>query len=146
MWGGVLMIGAVVVHLWIHRHWLGMISRKIIAHVRGRGGRLSRGAKINIFVDTVIAFSFLCCVISGVYFLFAPTGGFQAGRNAGWDPGILFSRTTWDLIHTWPGAALIIAAITHLYIHWGWLTKVTGKLVRQAPRVASRSTTPIRTT
>jgi hypothetical protein len=39
----------------------------------------------------------------------------------------LFSRTVWDLIHTWSGVVLIAAAAVHLSIHWRWVTKVTAR-------------------
>jgi hypothetical protein len=41
----------------------------------------------------------------------------------------LFSRTTWDVIHTWSGVAMIAAAILHFAIHWRWIVKVAGKLL-----------------
>ncbi|MCP4164850.1 MAG: DUF4405 domain-containing protein [Chloroflexi bacterium] len=76
MWGGVLMIIAVVFHLWIHRQWLGMISRKLANLARGRGSRLSRGSKINLWVDAAIALSFILTAITGIYLMFAPVGGY----------------------------------------------------------------------
>jgi hypothetical protein len=90
-----------------------------------RNGGLSRGAKVNVAIDLLVAISFLLCAASGVYFLLAPSGGFQGGRNPGWDPGFLFSRTTWDLIHTWSGVALSIGAVVHFAIHWRWVKNVT---------------------
>jgi hypothetical protein len=62
-----------------------------------------------------------------VYFLFVPDGGYQGGRNPGWDPHILWSRTTWDLIHTWAGVVLIIAAVIHFAIHWRWVKNITKR-------------------
>jgi hypothetical protein len=50
------------------------------------------------------------------------------GRGAA-DPMLLFSRSTWDLIHTWAGVTLIAAAVVHFAIHWKWVTKVTRSLV-----------------
>jgi hypothetical protein len=44
----------------------------------------------------------------------------------------LFSRTTWDLLHTWAGVTLMIAALVHIAIHWKWITKVSGKMVTLA--------------
>ena len=126
MWGGLLMIAAVVLHLWIHRSWVGMMARKMLATVRGEGARLSRGAKVNILVDAVIAIGFLLTALSGIYFLFEPVTGV-----------FLFSSATWDVIHTWAGVALILAAIAHLYIHWLWITKVTAKMFR--PRKSSNN-------
>lgn len=124
-WGGVLMIAAVAIHFAIHWQWVTMISRKVVNALRARETRLSKGAKFNVAVDVLIAVSFLVCAISGVYFLFAPSDGFQGGRNPGWDPGFLFSRTAWDLVHTWSGVVMIVAAAVHLAIHWRWVKNVT---------------------
>jgi hypothetical protein len=128
-WGGVVMIGAVIVHLAIHWGWVKMMTRRTVNAMRSRGSRLSRGAKINVAINLAIALGFLLCAVSGCYFLFAPSGGFQGGSNPGWDPGVLFSRTTWDLIHTWSGVVLIVAAVLHLAIHWRWIRNVTQRLV-----------------
>jgi len=127
-WGGVLMIVAVVVHFAIHWDWVKMMTRRIVNAMRSRGSRLSRGALINVVIDLAVAVSFLLCALTGVYLLFAPSGGFQGGQNPAWDPGFLFSRTTWDLIHTWSGAALIVAAVIHLAIHWRWVMNVTRRV------------------
>lgn len=127
-WGGVLMIAAVVVHLVIHWDWVKMMTRRIVNAMRSRGSRLSRGAQINVVIDLVVGVSFLLCALTGIYFMFAPSGGFQGGQNLGWDPGFLFSRTTWDLIHTWSGVALIVAAVIHLAIHWRWVKNVTRRV------------------
>lgn len=136
-WGGVLMIGAVAVHLGTHLSWVGMMARKIVATMRGQIRGLSKGAKVNIVVDLAIAISFLLVAVSGIYFLFAPTGGFDGGRNAGWDPMFLFSRTTWDLVHTWSAVAMTVAAVAHLAIHWRWVTKVTGRMFNRSSKRAS---------
>jgi hypothetical protein len=137
-WGGVLMIAAVVVHLTIHWGWVKMMSKRVVNAMRSRGSRLSRGAKINVAVDLAVAVSFLLCAVSGMYFLLTPSGGFQGGSNPDWDPGLLLSRTTWDLIHTWTGIVLIVAAVIHLAIHWRWVKNVTQRFflsLWQRPRV-----------
>jgi len=74
-----------------------------------------------VAINVLVAVSFLLTAVSGIYFLFAPSGGFQGGRNTNWDPMFLFSRTTWDLIHTWAGVAFISAAVVHFWIHWRWI-------------------------
>jgi uncharacterized membrane protein len=129
-WGGILMIAAAVVHLVIHWGWVKMMSKRIANAMRSRGSKLSKGAIINVAVDLAIAISFLLCAISGIIFLLAPPGGFQGGANPNWDSGFLFSRTTWDLIHTWSGVVLIISAVIHLAIHWRWVKNVTLKFVQ----------------
>jgi len=126
-WGGVLMIAAVIVHFAIHWQWVKMMARRMVNAMLSRGTELSRGSKFNVAIDLVIATAFLLCALSGIYFLFAPTGGFQAGSNTSWDPNFIFSRTTWDLIHTWSGVALTAAAVVHFAIHWRWVKNVSRK-------------------
>jgi cytochrome b subunit of formate dehydrogenase len=83
-----------------------------------------------------VAVSFLLTALSGVYFLFVPGGNWSP------DPQFLFTRTTWDMIHTWASVALIVAAVLHFTIHWNWVTKVTGKML---DRVISSRPGTIRT-
>jgi hypothetical protein len=125
VWGGVIMIAAIAVHFVIHWQWVKMMVRRMIGAMRSKGVTFSKGAKINVAIDALVAASFLVCALSGIYFLFAPSGGFQGGQNAGWDPNWLFSRTTWDLIHTWSGVVSIAAAVVHFAIHWRWVKNVT---------------------
>ncbi len=127
LWGGVLMILAVVIHFAIHWSWVKLMARRLRRAVTCREDCFSRGAKINVAVDVVIALSFLVTAVSGLYFLFAPGGSYQGGRNPNWDPGWLFSRTTWDVIHTWGAVVLIIAAMLHFFIHWRWIANVTRR-------------------
>jgi preprotein translocase subunit SecY len=119
-WGGVLMIIAAVVHFAIHWTWVKTMAKRIANRLRGRGARMSRGAWNNLLIDGVIAVSFLITAVSGLVFLLAPVG-----HGAGAD--FIISRTAWDLIHTWAGVIMIIAAVVHFAIHWRWVTKVTGK-------------------
>jgi hypothetical protein len=99
----------------------------MVSAMRPQGDKLSTGAITNVAIDALIGVSFLVCALSGVYFLFAPSGGFQGGSNPGWDPYFLLSRTTWDLIHTWSGVVMIAAAVVHFAIHWRWVKNVTAR-------------------
>ncbi len=139
VWGGVLMIAAAVVHFAIHWDWVKRMSRRVVKALREPACGLSKGAWVNVVVDLVIAISFVITAASGVFFLFAPAGGFQGGRNPGWDPGFLFSRATWDLIHTWAGVVMVAAAVMHVWIHWRWVVNVTRRFflsLRPQPRLA----------
>lgn len=129
IWGGVAMVAAVMVHIAIHWSWIAMMSKRVASLMRGNGAGMSTGAKRNLFINIAVAVSFLITAVSGVYFLFAPDGGYQGGSNAGWDPGFLWSRTTWDLIHTWSGTVLCITAVVHFVIHWRWVKNVTKRFV-----------------
>ncbi len=76
----------------------------------------------NWWIDALLAFGSVIAVLSSLYFLAFPAGGFQGGRNPYYDLVVIFSRQTWDIIHTWSGAAMILAALVHIIIHWGWIT------------------------
>jgi len=123
----VLMIAAIAVHFTIHWDWVKRMSSRSVKAMFGRNGKLSRGAWFNVAIDLIVAVSFLVCALTGIYFIFAPSGGYQGGSNVGWDPGFLFSRTTWDLIHTWSGVVLGVAAVVHFAIHWRWVKNVTAR-------------------
>jgi preprotein translocase subunit SecY len=89
--------------------------------------RLSKQTQKNWWVDAALFSSAILAALSGIYFLFFPSGGFQGGRNPLYNIQVLFSRQTWDDLHTWGGVAMIVAAIIHLAIHWQW---VVGMLRR----------------
>jgi cytochrome b subunit of formate dehydrogenase len=127
LWGGILMIAAVAVHFAIHWAWVKRMSGRVASGMRSQGANLSRGSKVNVAINLLIAISFLLCALSGVYFIFGPSGGYEGGRNLAYDPGFLFSRVTWDLIHTWSGVVMIVAAVVHFAIHWRWVKNVTAR-------------------
>ena len=130
LWGGVLVIAAIIVHLAIHWDWVRRMGRRAVKSMLGQDGTLSKGAKFNVAINALVAVSFIVCALTGIYFLFAPSGGYDGGRNAAWDPGFLFSRTMWDLIHTWSGVVLSAAAVVHFAIHWRWVKNVTVRFFR----------------
>ena len=90
---------------------------------------VSKQTQKSWWIDAGVFGSAVIAALSGIYFLFLPSGGFQGGRNSLYTIQILFNRqtwddlqTTWDLIHTWAGVVLIAAAVTHFAIHWKWVT------------------------
>jgi hypothetical protein len=145
LWGGVSMILVVAVHFAYHWGWVKSMARRVWLAIRTGKNNFSSGAKLNIAVDLCIAMGFLVTAVTGIYFLFAPAGGYQGGRNPGWDPGFLFSRTLWDNLHTWGGTAMIAGVLVHFYLHWGWTRKVTVNFfrsLRPASKAESRSPQP----
>jgi hypothetical protein len=122
-WGGVAMILAAGIHLAIHWQWITSMTRRIWKELTGESSAMNARGRWNLILNSIVALSFLLTAASGVYFLFVPGGRWAA------DPMLLFTRTTWDLIHTWSGVTLIAAAIIHFAIHWKWATKVTRKMV-----------------
>jgi len=117
-WGGLLMIAAVAIHLALHWRWVSMMSRRVVNSMRSSGTRMSRGARINVAVDALIAVSFVVTTVSGIYFLFPTSGAHNSGAGV-----------VWDLVHTWAGIVLIGAAVAHFVIHWRWVKNVTRRFV-----------------
>jgi len=138
LWAGMAMIALAVVHFILHWQWVVNMTLRV---ARGLGGSIPAMrpyAYFNVAVDAVVALSFVLTAASGVYFLFTPAG------RAYPDPMFLFSRTTWDLLHTWAGVALSAGALVHLAIHWRWVVNVSRKMVDWfAPRSAEPASTEI---
>ncbi|MBN1669108.1 MAG: DUF4405 domain-containing protein [Anaerolineales bacterium] len=136
LWFGLLMIAAAVIHIAIHWAWIVNMTRRTLAEIFKRQGKLNARSRSNVAINVLIGTSFLITAVTGLYLLFVP-----GGRGAV-DPGWLFNRTTWDLVHTWSGITMISAAVFHFAIHWKWVTKVTGKVLRSVwsiPRFADRN-------
>ena len=120
-WSGAAMIFAAFVHIVIHWSWItGTVVRSWEAMTGKRTGFGSR-LTYNILLDLAIAVSFLLCAISGVMFMVFPTTGPEGTL---W----LFDKTVWDLLHTWSGVLMTIAAILHFGLHWKWITNITQKM------------------
>jgi cytochrome b subunit of formate dehydrogenase len=122
-WSGVAMIAAAAIHLMIHWPWVVGMARRIWNELTGKCGCMNPRGRLNLTLNIAVAISFVLTALSGVYFLFVPGGRWAA------DPMILFTRATWDLVHTWAGVVLIAAAVIHFVIHWKWVTKVTRNMI-----------------
>lgn len=89
--------------------------------------KLTRRLRENWLVDALLGMSAFLALTSSLYFLAFPDGGYQGGRNPYYNLVVIFSRQTWDFLHTWSGSAMIFAAFIHILIHWQW---ITGTFVR----------------
>jgi hypothetical protein len=116
------MIAATILHLAIHWQWVVSMARRTWNEMTGKRAGLNWRGRFNLIINASVALSFTLTALNGIYFLFVPGGRWAA------DPMLLFPRTTWDLIHTWAGVALIASAVIHFAIHWKWVTKVTHKM------------------
>ena len=88
-------------------------------------------AMMNYWVDVVIGVAFLLSAATGFVLLFAPSGGFQGGRNPHYNGSLLLlGRQTWNDIHTWSSVVMIAGVLGHLILHWNWMTCMTKRLFR----------------
>jgi hypothetical protein len=125
-WSGIGMIAIALVHILIHWKWITSITKRLWRELTCKCTPLNRYGKFNAGINLVIGISFLLTAVSGLYFLYFPGGGREVA------PIILFSRTTWDMVHTWAGILLILAAVIHFAIHWRWVIRVTQRIFQPA--------------
>jgi hypothetical protein len=91
--------------------------------------KLSTQTRHNWWIDAVLFSSAVLATLSGIYFLFLPVGGYQGGRNPWYGVTILFTRHTWDLLHTWSGVIMIAVVTVHLSLHWPWVLNITRRTI-----------------
>lgn len=127
-WSGVAMILIVAIHLSLHWHWVVNMTRRMLKEIFSRNRTLNSRGRLNLGINITIGLGFVVTAVSGIFFLFVP-----GGRSAA-DPLFLFSRQTWDILHTWGGVVLILAAVIHFAIHWNWVVKVTRGIFSSTQR------------
>ena len=124
---GALMIFAALLHIIIHWGWItGTIKRtwQVITRQREAFGlRLI----YNILLDLGIALGFLVCAVSGVVFMFFSVSGPDGAMP-------ILSKFTWDMLHTWSGIVMSIAAVLHILLHWKWIVNISGKMLARRPK------------
>jgi hypothetical protein len=124
-WFGILMVAAALFHIVVHWNWITSMARRVWSELTQKQSRFNKRSRANLLINVAIGLSFIVTAISGLYLFFVP-----GGSHGVVDPVILFTRNTWDLIHTWAGILMIVAAVVHFYIHWGWVIKVSKKMVQ----------------
>ena len=135
-WASVVLISLAALHIPIHWDWIVKMTKNGIRSM-GREKKLNKYSQFNLGINILIGLSGLICGLSGLYFLFFP--GVSQTALAG-NPGLIFNSLTWDLIHTWSGVVMILAASLHFGIHWKWVVKVLSKYWKELmSRMALRS-------
>ena len=129
-WAGVVMIATAAIHIPLHWSWITSMTKRIFKIMLGQCKGMNPRGQFNLIINGIIGFSGLIAAISGVYFLFF--SGSQGGNTL--TTMLVFSRATWDVIHTWSGVTIIAAAILHFSIHWRWVFKVAKKLIGELPQ------------
>ena len=91
---------------------------------------VSEQTRNNWWIVATLTINGLLVILSSIYFLFLPNGGYQGGRNPFHGIIILFDRGTWDLVHTWTGVLLIATAAIHIPLHWSWIVTMTKRVFK----------------
>jgi len=124
LWTGLGMILIIGVHIVVHWMWIRTMFNRCFKRDACEIGKMNWRAQNSIILDAVVALSFFLASVSGIYLLFAP------GRSSAVStPMFIFSWYIWDVIHTWSGIVMFMSVILHFFIHWGWIIKVTKRIV-----------------
>ncbi len=97
-------------------------------------------ARLNYWLDGVIAMAFMLSALSGMVFMVAGSGGYQGGHNATFQTAILgLSRWVWSDVHTWSSLIMIAGVLLHLVLHWEWILCMTRKAFAKSKPVEDES-------
>jgi len=99
---------------------------------------LSSKLRYNWFIDAVLFLGALLAVLTGIYFLVYPVGGYMGGRNPNYGIIFLFGRETWEVLHDWTGIAMIAAALVHVVFHWKWILGTFKRIFQTISHKAER--------
>lgn len=90
-------------------------------------------AKINYWVDLVIALAFVLSAISGIVFLFPVSANSTVF-------GVPYR--VWDQIHIWGSLLMVAGVLAHLVLHWKWIVAMTKKTFLPQARPAHAMSQP----
>ena len=62
-------------------------------------------------IDAVAFVAGLIAILTGVYFLYLPSGGYEGGRNPMYGVTILFDRHIWESLHTWSSLKVLASCM-----------------------------------
>jgi hypothetical protein len=95
--------------------------------------------KMNYLLDVVIGLAFLLSAVTGIAFLFLGSGGYQGGRNPGFQTVWLgLGREVWSDLHTLGSLVMIAGIGAHLILHWKWIVCVSKQVMPKLPTLRKR--------
>ncbi len=97
-------------------------------------------ARLNYYVDIIIAISFVVVALSGMILFFAGSGGYQGGRNPRYAREVLgVSRLLWKDLHDWGGIIMLGGVFLHLVLHWKWIVCMTRNVFKRSSSARAKS-------
>jgi len=104
---------------------------------------MSKKAKINFAVDTIIAVVFMLSVVTGIVLYLVP-GGYQGGRNPYYGSEILFlDHQRWTDLHTWTSFVMVAGLLVHIVFHWRWIACMVKKTLHLGEKQVAQQPCPV---
>ena len=76
-------------------------------------------AKVNYFVDILLAIVFLIVTITGIL------------KFPGWFGHLRLPWRFLSLVHDWSGIIMAALVLVHLILHWNWIVSMTKAIFRR---------------
>jgi hypothetical protein len=86
--------------------------------------------KWNAWLDAVVFTALVLTTLTGVIlWLILPEG---SGSSYSLFLGV--SKSAWVTVHDWAGVAMLAGLLTHVVLHWEWVTCIAARITRPLPR------------
>lgn len=125
VWTGFAIIIALLIHIMWHLDWIGNMFKRCKTLFTCRIGSKNPKAWLNIAVDLIAAIAFLVAAVTGVVLFVLPSG-----RGSSQIVFLSITKEAWRVIHDWSGILMLGMVFIHYLIHWRWVRKVSGRILR----------------
>lgn len=89
---------------------------------------LSPKLRLNWTIDAALFIGAVLTILTSIYFLIFPVGGYMGGRNPLYGIVIVFDREGWEFLHKWGSLFMILIALIHIIVHWNWIVGTTKRV------------------
>jgi hypothetical protein len=124
-WTSIILSAILFLHILLHLKWIKNVFLRTIKIWEQSLQSRNYARIINRLDDGLIALFFIACMISGLILYVVP-----GGRDTKYIEILSITRETWKTIHTITGIGMLAGVVIHLVIHWGWIRKVSKKVLR----------------
>lgn len=129
-WTSFALSAILFVHVIIHWSWVRNVFLKYVQIWKKSIRFRNNLALLNIVDDGLIAIFFIVCLISGIILFVVPGGPGTATTLI-----MAVTRDAWKDIRVWTGIGMLVGIVVHLVIHWGWIKKVSAKILKRSQPV-----------
>ena len=128
-WLAIALITPLLVHLIINWDWAVHTVMNFVEKARN-------ASRVNLIVDTLLFLSTVAVMVSGLVVSTALPGLFGFTTS----PSVI-----WYVLHSLSADATILMMLVHLGLHWRWIARTVGRLVRPSGSVQPRpAAVPVR--
>lgn len=135
-WTSMVLSAILLAHIALHHKWIRSVFFRFMKTWQQSLQSRNYLRLFNLLDDVLSALFFLVCLVSGLILFYVP-----GGRETKTLEVLYFTRDAWKSIHTISGIGMLTGIGLHLFIHWGWIKKVTRNIagLRNFPPVIGKT-------